>query len=62
MLEPRYHEECPECVFIGQIGKYDIYIHKDDPQIVARYGEYGDYLSGQKRLHLFRPNIVIERW
>lgn len=50
---PRWPHDCQDCVFIGQLHDsehiYDIYRcpQGGHPTIVARYGEYGDYYSGQ---------------
>lgn len=45
-MKPRYEHDCDICELIGQLGKYDIYVHTDSTQLVARYGNDGpEYLS-----------------
>ncbi len=39
--ERRYDHNCPECIYLGQVDLYDIYLHTDyrgEPCIMARCG------------------------
>ena len=52
MLNPKFVHDCDECVFIGVIGRYDVYIHDWDfgyRNYVGRYGDEGpEYISGDE--------------
>lgn len=46
-MKPQFRHDCSGCVFVGQLGRYDIYFHPYEPYtIVARYSDDGpEYLS-----------------
>lgn len=46
MPEARYEHDCDQCVFLGTQGRYDLYYCNANPTVIARYGVYGDYISG----------------
>lgn len=59
-MKPRYKHDCDICKLVGQIGRYDIYVHPDSTQLVARFGEDGDYLSySEGVLDLYDEHITI---
>lgn len=49
----RYVHDCPACIFLGEYGKFDLYVHCEQPiKVIARRGDEGsDYVSG-------RPNLT----
>lgn len=42
----RYEHDCDYCIPLGQWQEYDLYYCPNEPTVVARYGELGDYMSG----------------
>lgn len=49
--EPRYDHDCVQCVFIGHVREYDVYLcpQAGYPTILGRYGDEADeYVSGNK--------------
>jgi hypothetical protein len=44
----RYQHDCEDCNYVGDYGKYDLYVHDDEHQrsVIAREGSEGwDYSS-----------------
>jgi len=50
MNKPFYKHDCSNCIFLGSYRydktDYDLYYCSNEPTIIARYGENGEYLSG----------------
>lgn len=49
-LPPQYKHDCTECIFMGQMGVYDLYYCPQGgriPTVIARFGDGGgEYKSG----------------
>jgi hypothetical protein len=46
MEKPIFEHDCEKCIFLGHYEGYDLYFCKNEPTVIARYGENGDYMSG----------------
>lgn len=46
--DQRFEHDCPNCVFLGQYGKADLWVHPTEFQtVIARFSsEDSDYTSG----------------
>lgn len=44
----RYTHDCTQCVFLGTMGRFDLYVHTLEGSLtyVARSGEGAEYVSG----------------
>ena len=41
----RHQHDCGECLFMGCHKEYDLYFCTTNKDLIARYGELGDYIS-----------------
>lgn len=48
-VEPTHQHDCGGCHFLGKFtdGRtYDLWVCPQEPTVIARHGEHGEYLSG----------------
>lgn len=59
--KPKHEHDCDYCIFLGQLGSYDLYFCPIElPTVIARFGSGGKYLSGMLAAQLGQCTFLAE--
>lgn len=56
--KPVFTHDCTDCTFLGRWNGHDLYFCPNEPTVISRFGDYGDYNSG---LGSMKPSLARAR-